>query len=103
MYDITGVVVDIISFVSAESYYVAEENTDCPVRQTVNTVSECTSAAKQLGLNFEQTVMDIENPAGCYTWLHGGRQEAWFNAVLDYSSTYPERKTARICRSGNIN
>ena len=85
----------------AASYYVAEENMNCP-EITVNTVSECTRAAEQLGLNYEETVENSKRPAGCYTWLHDGRQDASFNSILDPSSTSPEDKTSGICRAGNI-
>jgi hypothetical protein len=93
----------IISYQSAgKTYYVSEENTDCPIQEIIKTESECIVAAAQQGLKYHSEVTRTTIPAGCYTWLHAGSKVAHFNNVLDPSSTTPSYKAAGICRSGSI-
>ena len=81
----------------------SERNTDCPESDIITTMNECKAAVVQLGFNWRSfNVTSYIDPAGCYTWSSNGGNYAYFNNVIDPSSTSPDGGSTGICRSGNF-
>ena len=82
-------------------YWLAANNEDCPISELITTESECTVAAEKLGIIYAKAVEKYIRPAGCYT-IFEGTSAAYFNKIIDPSSTSPDSSSAGICRSGSI-
>ena len=60
---------------------------NCPIDAIITTEEGCKLAAGALGLFYSGTVAAANYAAGCFSIQQG----AFFNQIVDPSSTYPER------------
>ena len=60
---------------------------NCPFHETIKTEEGCKLAADTLGLSYSGSVGAANYAAGCFSI----QQDAFFNQIVNPSSTYPDR------------
>ena len=87
-------------YILLKGYSVAAPNESCPEDEVVLTEGACAIAAKALGLTYKGSCPTkcMERPAGCYTMLHTGARDTYFNINLSPSILVEADDRAGICR-----